>query len=71
MFTLNYRQLKKPSLTKASTNEKIYWQSPPFFEQKTRPNLEKQLSSIVEEGEDILITDSSLPISLTVKISYI
>ncbi|RHZ88541.1 hypothetical protein Glove_22g205 [Diversispora epigaea] len=64
-------QLKKPSLTKASTNEKIYWQSPPFFEQKTRPNLEKKLSSIVEEGDDILITDSSLPISLTVKISYV
>ncbi|CAG8765007.1 9149_t:CDS:2, partial [Acaulospora colombiana] len=51
-------QLKKPSLS-TSTNEKIYWQSPPFFEERTRPNLEKELSSIVNDGEDIVITDSS------------
>ncbi|CAG8559186.1 6374_t:CDS:2 [Acaulospora morrowiae] len=62
-------QLKKPSLS-TSTNEKIYWQSPPFFEERTRPNLTKELSSLVNSGEDIIITDSSLPFSLKVRISY-
>ncbi|RIB07831.1 hypothetical protein C2G38_2022366 [Gigaspora rosea] len=63
-------QLKKPSLT-TDTNEKIYWQSPPFFEQRTRPNLEKRLSELVKDSGTIIVTDSTLPISLNVTVSYV
>ncbi|CAB4384804.1 hypothetical protein RhiirA5_363412 [Rhizophagus irregularis] len=64
-------QLKKPSLSHANTNEKIYWQSPPFFEQKTRPNLEKKLIEMVKQDDEITVTDTTLPISLQIVISYI
>uniref|UniRef100_A0A1D1XTA4 NEDD8-activating enzyme E1 catalytic subunit n=1 Tax=Anthurium amnicola TaxID=1678845 RepID=A0A1D1XTA4_9ARAE len=64
-------QLKKPSLSHANTGEKIYWQSPPVFEQKTRSNLEKKLIEMVEQGDEITVTDTTLPFSLQIVISYI
>ncbi|CAG8582938.1 13929_t:CDS:2 [Funneliformis caledonium] len=64
-------QLKKPSLSHAVTNEKIYWQSPPIFEEKTRPNLERKLLEMVKQGDEITVTDTTLPISLQIVVSYI
>ncbi|KAI8985087.1 hypothetical protein BDB01DRAFT_788873 [Pilobolus umbonatus] len=61
-------QLKKPSLRTATTS--IYMQAPKALEKATRPNLSKQLGSLVEEGEYITITDSALPVSLQLRIKW-
>ncbi|CAG8613967.1 8761_t:CDS:2 [Ambispora gerdemannii] len=62
-------QLKKPSLSTAS--KKLYLQAPPFLEKSTRPNLEKKLRDLVEEGEEIVITDTTLPFSLRLLVNYL
>lgn len=61
-------QLKKPSLRTSKTS--LYMQAPTFLEEQTRPNLEKLLSSLIDEGEEITVTDSNLPISITLAISF-
>ncbi|CAG8466205.1 2807_t:CDS:2 [Paraglomus brasilianum] len=63
-------QLKKPSLMTAD-NKKIYLQAPPILERSTRPNLEKKLSSLIEDGDTIIVTDSTLPFSLQLVVSLI
>lgn len=55
-------QLKRPSLTTARAN--LYMQLPAFLEELTRPNLLKKVSDLVELGEEILVTDPNLPISM-------
>ncbi|KAL1717492.1 hypothetical protein EV715DRAFT_203083 [Schizophyllum commune] len=61
-------QIKKPSLSTATT--KIYLQAPPQLEEATRPNLEKKLSDLVQNGDQITVTASSLPFDLTLRITY-
>jgi ubiquitin-activating enzyme E1 C len=61
-------QIKKPSLSTAT--KQIYFQAPPQLEQATRPNLEKKVSELVEEGGEITVTASSLPFSLSLRICY-
>jgi len=51
-------RLKAPSMT-ASKNI-LYMQKPPALETATRPNLDKPLSELVEDGEEIAVTDPVL-----------
>ncbi|KAI0748350.1 hypothetical protein C8Q80DRAFT_1171409 [Daedaleopsis nitida] len=61
-------QVKKPSL---STSEKqIYFQAPPQLEQATRPNLEKKVSELVQDGGEITVTATTLPFNLSLRIKY-
>lgn len=64
-----YSQIKKPSL--ATATRQIYFQAPPQLEELTRPNLEKKVSALVEEGDDITVTASALPFNLTLRVKYI
>jgi len=51
-------RLKAPSMT---TSEKtLYMQKPPALNASTRPNLDKPLSELVDEGEEIAVTDPVL-----------
>lgn len=61
-------QLKKPSLRTANTS--IYMQAPKVLEEATRPNLEKKLSDLVDDGEFITVTDAALPVSLQLCVKY-
>ncbi|GJE90895.1 NEDD8-activating enzyme E1 catalytic subunit [Phanerochaete sordida] len=61
-------QIKKPSLS--SPTKQIYFQAPPQLEEATRPNLEKPVSELVEEGGEITVTATSLPFSLSLRIHY-
>ena len=68
------RQVKRPSLSAthrdgSSTN--IYLQGPPSLEKALRPNLDKMVSEFVGEGETILVTASSLPLSLNVVVKFV
>lgn len=45
-------------------------QAPVALEAATRPNLERALKDMVEEGEEIVVTDSKLPLHLCICICY-
>ncbi|KAI9323378.1 hypothetical protein BX666DRAFT_1847219, partial [Dichotomocladium elegans] len=61
-------QLKKPSLRTASKS--LYMQAPPALEAATHPNLSKPLEELLEENDYITVTDTSLPVSIQLKVSW-
>ncbi|CCM04587.1 uncharacterized protein FIBRA_06768 [Fibroporia radiculosa] len=62
-------QIKKPSLSTAT--KQIYFQAPPQLEELTRPNLERKVSDLVENGDHITVTAASLPFNLMVRVTYV
>lgn len=62
-------QIKKPSLS--TPTKQIYFQAPPQLEEATRPNLEKRVSELVPDGGEVTVTASSLPFSLSLRITFI
>ncbi|KAI8607063.1 hypothetical protein BC830DRAFT_1073303, partial [Chytriomyces sp. MP71] len=61
-------QLKKPSL--AAGDRSLYMQAPPPLEAATRGNLAKLLTELVSDGETVVVTDASLPISLKIIVQF-
>ncbi|KAH0562624.1 hypothetical protein GP486_002702 [Trichoglossum hirsutum] len=53
--------LKKPSFSKSGKS--LYIQVP-GLEEQTRPNLDKKLSELVAEGEEVVVSDRALPVDL-------
>ncbi|KAJ1456384.1 hypothetical protein M885DRAFT_517912 [Pelagophyceae sp. CCMP2097] len=64
-------RLKAPSLTTAEHS--LYMRKPKVLEQATRPNLEKSLSELVADDEEVTITDPIFPgdAALTIRISFV
>jgi len=62
-----HRQIKKPSL--ATSTKQLYLQAPPQLEKATRPNLDKKLSDLIESGAEVTVTSTSLPFSLSLRLS--
>lgn len=67
-FLTNNSQIKKPSLS--TPTKQIYLQAPPQLEEATRPNLEKKVRDLVPPGGEVTVTASTLPFSLSLRISY-
>ncbi|CAK7894621.1 hypothetical protein CAAN1_10S05116 [[Candida] anglica] len=61
-------QMKKPSLTTSRRN--LYLRAPPSLEELSRPNLTVKLNQLVLPGEEILVTDPALPLSLKLAVSF-
>lgn len=61
-------QMKQPSLS--TKTKKLYFPSPAFLEELTRPNLSIKLNQLIGEQEEMVITDPNLPISLRVQVKY-
>ncbi|KAL7414378.1 hypothetical protein BDY24DRAFT_361384 [Mrakia frigida] len=61
-------QLKKPSLSTAAGP--LYFSSPPSLEEATRKNLDKLVTELLAEGEEITVTDSRLPFQMSLKIKF-
>ncbi|KAI5968518.1 uba3 [Candida margitis] len=57
-------QMTNPSLT--SGDKFLYMSSPPELEEATKANLSKKMRGLINPGEEIVITDPNLPISLRV-----
>jgi len=51
-------RLKAPSMT--TSTKTLYMQKPPALNAASRPNLDKALSDLVDDGEEIAVTDSVL-----------
>ncbi|KAJ1651548.1 NEDD8 activating enzyme [Dispira simplex] len=62
-------QLQNPSVGVGSRS--LYMQSPPPLEAATRPNLEKPLCALVDNGDEMVVTAKALPISLLIRIKFI
>ena len=60
-------RLTAPSMTSGS-GKTLYMQKPPALEKATRPNLDKPVSSLIEPGEEITVTDPILE-SITLSLS--
>jgi len=54
-------QLTKPSIRCQEKNYNIYLQGPPMLEMKLRPNLDKAIGELIEEGMTLNITAPTLP----------
>jgi len=68
-FLLSFSsQIKKPSLS--TPTKQIYLQAPPQLEKSTRPNLEKKVHELVPPGGEVTVTATTLPFSLSLRISY-
>ncbi|KAM0755238.1 hypothetical protein T439DRAFT_322285 [Meredithblackwellia eburnea MCA 4105] len=62
-------QIRRPSLSFGTTN--LYLQAPPQLELATRPNLEKTLLELLGPSGGVLsVTDSGLPWSLSLQVSF-
>ena len=63
-------RLSAPSIVSAS-GKTLYMQKPPALEKATRPNLDKPLSALIENGEQLSITDPLLEsIALSLAVSF-
>jgi len=62
-------QYKKPSLRCNGKN--LYMRAPPVLEEATRPNLEKKLSELVEDGDSIGVTDPSIVNSAVLVLKFV
>lgn len=61
-------QLKKPSLS--GDGKSLYLRFPASLEEHTRPNLLKKLSELVENGEEIGVSDPAFSISFKFKLMF-
>ncbi|CAO3671202.1 unnamed protein product [Umbelopsis ramanniana] len=62
-------QLKKPSLR--TSTKALYMQAPPPLEKASRPNLVLKMGELVEDGDEITVTDVALPVSMQLKVKLI
>ena len=61
-------QLKKPTIRTEKAS--LYYQSPPSLEEQTRPNLSKKLSDLLEDGEEIAVSDPAFQITFRFKLDF-
>ena len=54
-------QLKKPPISTAARS--LYYQSPPSLQEQTKPNLVKKMGELIEEGEELAISDPAFQIT--------
>lgn len=61
-------QLKKPTIR---TEEKsLYYSAPASLEEKTRPNLKRKLDELLEDGEEVGISDPAYSINFRFKVRF-
>jgi ubiquitin-activating enzyme E1 C len=61
-------QLKKPSIRSASKS--LFMQAPKALMDATMPNLCRPLRELIADGEELTVTDQSLPFSLQVRVNF-
>ena len=61
-------QLKKPTLR--TERSSLYYQQPRPLEEATRGNLGKRLAELLEAGEEIAVSDQTVPFSLRFRVVF-
>ena len=54
-------RLQAPSVTAAASGKTLYMQRPPVLQKITKPNLDKKLIDLIQDGEELTITDPMFP----------
>jgi ubiquitin-activating enzyme E1 C len=68
-LTVGDLRLQNPSITAATSGLTLYMQKPPSLEKATRKNLDKSLGELIQDGEELTVTDpmfSNKSIGLTI-----
>lgn len=68
LTTVQSIQVTRPSV--ATKTKQLYLQSPQLLEEATRPNLTKTLSSLIDEHEEMVLTDPALPITMKLVVKF-
>ncbi|CAD6899380.1 unnamed protein product [Tilletia controversa] len=68
LLELQDLQIKRPSLS--GPKGPLYFRAPPPLEEATRGNLAKTLGELLEEDDEVEVTDASLPFQLTLRIRF-
>eukprot|EP01138_Halocafeteria_seosinensis_P003397 gb/GECG01003473.1/.p1 GENE.gb/GECG01003473.1/~~gb/GECG01003473.1/.p1 ORF type:complete len:518 (+),score=59.58 gb/GECG01003473.1/:1-1554(+) len=61
-------QLKDPSIMKAG--KALYSPRPPAAKEQTKPNLEKRIGELVEDGEVFVVTDAIFPAGVSLTLTF-
>ncbi|KAF4309718.1 hypothetical protein GTA08_BOTSDO02579 [Botryosphaeria dothidea] len=61
-------QFKKPSIR--SEAKTLYQQFPPSLEEQTRPNLKRKLADLVDNGEEVAVTDPAFATDFKYKLVF-
>jgi ubiquitin-activating enzyme E1 C len=61
------RQLKNPAIR---TGGKSLWMQLASLQEQLRPNLDKKMVELVEDGEELTITDRSFPTQFKYKVVF-
>ena len=61
-------RVKKPSLRTESKS--LYYQKPPMLEEQTRPNLDRLLRDLLNEGDEVAVSDDAFPITIRLRIRF-
>lgn len=64
-----YSQIKRPSLASSRTGP-LFFQAPKQLHEATLPNLEKECGELLQEGDELTVTDVNLPLELTLVIKW-
>lgn len=64
------RQISRPSLAYAN-GKPLYYQAPPALHEATKANLDKLVKELVVDGDEVVVTDPTLPFTLTVTVNYV
>lgn len=62
------RQIKKPSLS--GPKGPLFFQAPKQLYEATKGNLEKSVGEVLQDGDQVNVTDRALPFTLTLKIKF-
>ena len=62
-------RLKSPSL-RAASGKTLYMQKPPALEKMTRPNLDKAMNTLIQDGETVTVTDPMFQLSVDLSIRF-
>ncbi|RKP36325.1 hypothetical protein BJ085DRAFT_42318 [Dimargaris cristalligena] len=66
----NLRMATNTAPKTGATGLSLYLQSPPQLEAVTHPNLTKRLGDLMASGTELVVTDKSLPVSLSLTIKF-
>ena len=61
-------QLKKPNLSTGSKT--LYFSAPASLEEQTRPNLKRKIGELLEDGEEVAVSDPAFAISFRYKVRF-
>lgn len=61
-------QLKKPNIR--SEEKSLYYSMPASLEEQTRPNLKRKLSELLQDGEEVGVSDPAFAINFRYKVKF-